>query len=253
MSPRGLRCRLAHPVRPGRTMPLRLPSPHGLTVRPAFVVRCEVSRLTKHGVQYEAAWSMDAVAVVSIQYSRPCRRVRPGSESLSVRGGERRTNASPLAQGLKVQKLRPCQTMPLPAPERDVPMTQPAPAMPAHFRDLPSSSVRLLEQAVVILRAGTHAREGLERLLAQSFGLVDPAIHLAGEPLDPHPGRVVLPGGAESLRVTTSATPDAGAHAAAIVSLLLAIEPLLRDLERKADTRHVLQAMCRGIRVSSSA
>ena len=58
-SARGLRCRLAHPVRPGRTMPLRLPSPGGLMVRPAFVVRCEVSRLTKHGVQYEAAWSLE--------------------------------------------------------------------------------------------------------------------------------------------------------------------------------------------------
>lgn len=58
-SARGLRCRLAHPVRPGRTMPLRLPTPHGLIICPAFVVRCEVSRLTRHGVQYEAAWSLE--------------------------------------------------------------------------------------------------------------------------------------------------------------------------------------------------
>ena len=58
-SPHGLRCRLSQPVRPGRSMPLRLPSPSGLVVQSAFVVRCEVCRLSRHGVQYEAAWAID--------------------------------------------------------------------------------------------------------------------------------------------------------------------------------------------------
>ncbi len=52
-SPHGLSCRLAHPVRPGRTMKLRLP---GAGVVQALVVRCEVARLTRSGVQYDAAW-----------------------------------------------------------------------------------------------------------------------------------------------------------------------------------------------------
>ena len=123
-------------------------------------------------------------------------------------------------------------------------MNQRVPAMPAAPRD-PSSLARLLEQAVVVLRAEAQAREGLERLLAQHCGLVEPSIHLAGEPLDLGPGRVVLPGGAESLRVTTRAAAEAVADAGAAVAVLLALEPLLRDLERKTDTRHVLQAMCR--------
>jgi hypothetical protein len=56
VSAHGLRCRLAHPVRPGRTMPLRLP---GAGVVQAQVVRCEVSRLSRSGVQYDAAWTLD--------------------------------------------------------------------------------------------------------------------------------------------------------------------------------------------------
>jgi hypothetical protein len=56
VSAHGLRCRLAQPVRPGRSMALRLP---GAGVVQALVVRCEVSRLTRSGVQYDAAWTMD--------------------------------------------------------------------------------------------------------------------------------------------------------------------------------------------------
>ena len=59
VSPHGLRCRLPQAVRPGRLMPLRLPSRNGLVPQSAFVVRCVVSRLSRHGVQYEAAWSID--------------------------------------------------------------------------------------------------------------------------------------------------------------------------------------------------
>ena len=56
VSTHGLRCRLAQPVRPGRSMPLRLP---GTGVVQALVVRCEVSRLARAGVQYDAAWLTD--------------------------------------------------------------------------------------------------------------------------------------------------------------------------------------------------
>ncbi len=56
-SAHGLRCRLAQPVRPGRSMPLRLPGIPAVVT--AFVVRCEVCRLTRQGVQYEAAWALD--------------------------------------------------------------------------------------------------------------------------------------------------------------------------------------------------
>jgi len=58
-SAHGLRCRIAHPVRPGRTMPLRLPGAPGSGVVTALVVRCEVCRLTRQGVQYEAAWALE--------------------------------------------------------------------------------------------------------------------------------------------------------------------------------------------------
>ena len=56
-SDHGLRCRLANPVRPGRTMTLRMPVGAGTTVVTALVVRCEVCRLTRVSVQYEAAWA----------------------------------------------------------------------------------------------------------------------------------------------------------------------------------------------------
>jgi hypothetical protein len=58
-SAHGQRCRLAAPVRPGRTMPLRLPGAPGATVVTALVVRCEVCRLSRQGVQYEAAWALE--------------------------------------------------------------------------------------------------------------------------------------------------------------------------------------------------
>lgn len=59
-SPRGLRCRLANPVRPGRTMPLRLAGAGGaISVVTALVLRCEVCRLTRQGAQYEAAWALE--------------------------------------------------------------------------------------------------------------------------------------------------------------------------------------------------
>lgn len=58
----GLRCRLAQPVRPGRTMSLRLPATggDGLVLVQGWVMRCEVCRITRHGVQYEAAWRFEA-------------------------------------------------------------------------------------------------------------------------------------------------------------------------------------------------
>jgi len=58
-SAHGLRCRLVKPVRPGRSMPLRLPTAAGTLVVAAFVVRCHVCRLTRHGIQYEAAWAIE--------------------------------------------------------------------------------------------------------------------------------------------------------------------------------------------------
>ena len=58
-SPHGLRCRLSQAVRPGRSMPLRLPSAGALVVQSAFVVRCVVCRLHRQGVQYEAAWAIE--------------------------------------------------------------------------------------------------------------------------------------------------------------------------------------------------
>jgi transcriptional regulator with PAS, ATPase and Fis domain len=45
------------------------------------------------------------------------------------------------------------------------------------------------------------------------------------------------------LRVTAAGTADAVAHARPAVSLLLDLAPLLMDVERKADTRHVLQSL----------
>jgi hypothetical protein len=59
LSRHGLRCRLTGPVRPGRTMTLRLPARTGPTVITAMVVRCEVCRVTRQSVQYEAAWAVE--------------------------------------------------------------------------------------------------------------------------------------------------------------------------------------------------
>ena len=104
---------------------------------------------------------------------------------------------------------------------------------------------RLLAQAVVVLRAETQARDGLERLLAQAFGLVQPSIHLTGEPLDLTTGRGLVPGGSETLRVTAALGRGPLSAAEPALALLQALEPLLRDAERKADTRHALHAMTR--------
>jgi len=116
-------------------------------------------------------------------------------------------------------------------------------AAPAALQDVAPSLVVFLHQAIVVLRAEAQAREGLERLLAQACGLESPAIHLAGEPLDLAPGRCVVPGGGEGLRVTAGGGGGGAADVAAAVSLLLALEPILRDVERKVDTRYVLRAM----------
>jgi transcriptional regulator with PAS, ATPase and Fis domain len=122
-------------------------------------------------------------------------------------------------------------------------MTDRAPSMPALRGDVPSGLTRFLQQAIVIIRAETQARDGLERLVAQTFGIGTPSIHLAGEPLDLGRGRVVVPGGSETLRLTATGSPDLIAAVAPAVGVLQALEPLLRDTERKADTRHVLRAM----------
>jgi len=102
---------------------------------------------------------------------------------------------------------------------------------------------RVLQQALVVLRAETQAREGLERLLAEAWGLVGPSIHLAGEPLDLSPGRALVPGGSDALRISAAGSPERIAAAAPAAALLQALEPLLVDIERKGDSRHVLRAM----------
>ena len=122
-------------------------------------------------------------------------------------------------------------------------MTDRALSMPAVRGEFPSCLTWFLQQAVVVLRAETQAREGLERLMAQTCGLGNPTIHLAGEPLDLGRGRSVVPGGSETLRVTASGSAELVAAAAPAVGVLHALEPLLRDMERKADTRLVLRAM----------
>lgn len=55
-SAHGLRCRLGGPVRPGRSMALRITRHGRASAFVVLVVRCEVSRVTRQGVQYEAAW-----------------------------------------------------------------------------------------------------------------------------------------------------------------------------------------------------
>ena len=112
--------------------------------------------------------------------------------------------------------------------------------------DSPASAtldpLTLLEPAIIVLRAETDAREGLEALLHQLYGLKDAAIHLRDEPLRMDRGRMLLPGGSECLRVTAAGPAHVISHARPIVALLQALVPLLRDAERKADTRTVLQA-----------
>ncbi len=113
----------------------------------------------------------------------------------------------------------------------------------ATFVDTVPPAGGLLAEAVIVLRAEAQAREGLESLLARQYGLVAPAIHLAGEPLDLGPARVLVPGGTDALRVTAKGPPEAVAPAREAVALLLGLLPLLADAERKTDTRRVLQAL----------
>ncbi|MBA2353610.1 MAG: sigma 54-interacting transcriptional regulator [Luteitalea sp.] len=105
-----------------------------------------------------------------------------------------------------------------------------------------SAAATFLERAVVVLRAESQAREGLEHLIAQVCTLGAVAIHLAGEPIEWSAGRVLLPGGSEALRVSALGEPQAVAEAAPVMAIVSALVPLLRDVERKADTRHVLQS-----------
>ncbi len=100
-----------------------------------------------------------------------------------------------------------------------------------------------LAEAVVVIRAEVQVREALERLLASHFGLTSPTIHLAGEPLDLGPRRALLPGGSEHLRVTATGTQESVAAGEAATVVLRAFLPLITDAERKADTRHVVQAL----------
>ncbi len=104
------------------------------------------------------------------------------------------------------------------------------------------AAAAFLAEAIVMLRAGEQVRSGLERLLTRRCGLVAPAIHLAGEPLDVTAGRVVVPGGTEALRIT-AAGPAEALEAGRPASVLLdTLVPLLMDAERRADTRYVIQA-----------
>ena len=59
VSAHGLRCRLAQPVRPGRPSMLRVTTSGGPAPCVAFVVRCEVVRLSRHAIQYEAGWMFE--------------------------------------------------------------------------------------------------------------------------------------------------------------------------------------------------
>ena len=88
----------------------------------------------------------------------------------------------------------------------------------------------VLEPAIVLVRAETEAREGLQALLEQVYGLQEPAIHLLDEPLALGRGRLLLPGGSEALRVTAAGPPDTVAAARGVVTVLLALAPLLRAL-----------------------
>ena len=153
-----------------------------------------------------------------------------------------RAGLGDLARGLEAAGLAVSNRYRCPC-QRGSAMTDRASSMPAARGEFSSSLARLLQQAIVVLRAETQAREGLERLMAQAFGLGDPTIHLAGEPLDLGRGRALVPGGSDTLRLTATGSPEMLAAAGPAVGVLHALEPLLRDMERKADTRHVLRAM----------
>lgn len=99
-----------------------------------------------------------------------------------------------------------------------------------------------LQQAIIILRAEAQVREGLERLLAR-MGLVAPALHLAGEPLALTTGRHVVFGGTEALRVTAYGDPAPGGLGEALVGILVALEPLVRDAEHRLEACLTVQAL----------
>ena len=110
-------------------------------------------------------------------------------------------------------------------------------------QDLPPVVATLLAEAVGLLRTEARARDHLQRLLSRLLRVVAPAIHMAGEPLDLSPGRIVLPGGSDALRVTACAPLDDPASARAAVSVLMGLAPLLVDVEHRTDTRLAVQAM----------
>lgn len=122
-------------------------------------------------------------------------------------------------------------------------MSDRSPAAEAVVHDVAPPLMAFLHQAVVVLRAEAQAREGLERLLARAYRLLAPAIHLAGEPLDLVPGRHLVPGGSDTLRVTAAGQSAVLADTAPAIALLTSLEPLLRDIERKVDAACLLQAM----------
>jgi DNA-binding NtrC family response regulator len=108
--------------------------------------------------------------------------------------------------------------------------------------DMTFDLATFLDQVVAILRAETRVREGVERLLAITYGLTQPAIHLAGEPLDLSCGRRMLSGGTETLRVTAIGHEPWRAEAAA-VQALAAVAPLIVDSERKVAVRSVTRSL----------
>lgn len=99
----------------------------------------------------------------------------------------------------------------------------------------------LLSRAIVVLRAEARARQGLERVLAQTCGLTAPAIHLSGEPLDMSGHRLLVPGGGDALRVTAEGPPGAVVAARRAVDGLHALVPLLQDAERQAHAGTVVR------------
>lgn len=59
VSDHGLCCRIGTPVAPGRAGPLRVTQAAGPTRLTAHVVRCEVTRLTPDGVEFQVAWRLE--------------------------------------------------------------------------------------------------------------------------------------------------------------------------------------------------
>lgn len=124
-------------------------------------------------------------------------------------------------------------------------MTPRSSSAPHSPSEVSSALVSLLEQAVSVLRNEARPRERLERLLGATCGLVAPTLHLTGEPLDDGPGRMVVPGGSEALRVTALATSAVADHVAAAVAVFVALAPVVRDAERRTEMRQDLQRLSR--------